>query len=309
MFNPALGGGSCNALTFTINNPNRPPIAEAGPDQTAECNNPAGTPVTLSGSGSDPDGDTLSFLWKNAAGNVVGNTAAVNLTLPLGSQTFTLTVDDGKGGTASDTVAVTVRDTTPPVLTLARTSMTVVLPTATAAGAAASLSGIASATDACCATVAITNNAPALFPIGVTQVTFTATDASGNYSQKQMTVQVVYKFIGFLAPVPNDGSGVFNAGRTIPLKFQLAAADGSFITNATATLQVFKLTDAILGTVEVPIPPEPSGGSNTGNLFRFDPTSSQYIYNLSTTGYTAGTYLLRVTLNDQTTHDVQLSLR
>lgn len=51
------------------------------------------------------------------------------------------------------------------------------------------------------------------------------------------------------------------------------------------------------------------GGCNTGNLFRFDPTSSRYIYNLSTTGYGAGTYLLRVTLNDQTRHDVQVSLR
>jgi len=297
----AYGGGTYDAFVAKIAT-NRPPVANAGPGQTAACSSPAGTPVALSGSGSDPDNDTLSFVWKNAAGNLVGNTAAVNLTLPLGSQTFTLTVDDGKGGTASDTVTVVVRDTTPPALTLARTSMTVVLPTATATGATASLSGIASATDACCATVTITNNAPALFPMGLTQVTFTATDASGNYSHRQMTVQVVYKFIGFLPPVPSDGSGVFNAGRTIPLKFQLAAADGSLVTTATATLQVFKATGQA-------IPPEPSGGSNTGNLFRFDPASSQYIYNLSTAGYAAGTYLLRVTLNDQSTHDVQVSLR
>jgi hypothetical protein len=294
-------GSACDIGAFELVH-NQAPVANAGPDQTAACSSPAGTPVTLSGSGSDQDGDTLSFLWKNAAGNVVGNTATVNLTLPLGTHTFTLTVDDGKGGTASDTVTVTVRDTTPPALTLARTSMTVVLPTATATGATASLSGIASATDTCCATVAVTNNAPALFPIGGTQVTFTATDASGNYSQKQMTVQVAYNFLGFLPPVPSDGSGVFNAGRTIPLKFQLAATDGSLVTTATATLQVFKATGQA-------IPPEASGASNTGNLFRFDPASKQYIYDLSTVGYAAGTYLLRVTLNDQTTHAVQVSLR
>jgi hypothetical protein len=40
------------------------------------------------------------------------------LTVPLGTQTFTLTVDDGKGGTASDSVNVTVRDTTPPTLSV-----------------------------------------------------------------------------------------------------------------------------------------------------------------------------------------------
>ena len=36
----------------------------------------------------------------------------------------------------------------------------------------------------------ITNNAPALFPIGVTTVTWTATDASGNTATATQTVTV-----------------------------------------------------------------------------------------------------------------------
>jgi hypothetical protein len=54
---------------------------------------------------------------------------------------------------------------------------------------AAFLAG-ASATDDCSATTPITNNAPALFPLGDTVVTFTATDASGNSGHCMATVSV-----------------------------------------------------------------------------------------------------------------------
>ncbi len=48
-------------FTITVNNVNRPPIAEAGPEQEGDV----GTVVLLDGSGSsDPDGDTLNFTWK-----------------------------------------------------------------------------------------------------------------------------------------------------------------------------------------------------------------------------------------------------
>jgi hypothetical protein len=40
------------------------------------------------------------------------------VTLPLGATTITLTVDDGKEGTATDTVTVTVSDSVPPVTTV-----------------------------------------------------------------------------------------------------------------------------------------------------------------------------------------------
>ena len=53
---------------------NRPPVANAGPDQSAEL----GSPVTLNGSlSSDADGDALSYEWRDAAGNVVGTAAIV----------------------------------------------------------------------------------------------------------------------------------------------------------------------------------------------------------------------------------------
>lgn len=65
------------------------------------------TPVTLEGSGSDLDGDDLTYTWSNGA---TGATPTVNL--PDGTHTLTLTVSDGE---ASDTdeVTITVVNTTP----------------------------------------------------------------------------------------------------------------------------------------------------------------------------------------------------
>ncbi|MBI2956731.1 MAG: hypothetical protein HYY26_05405, partial [Acidobacteria bacterium] len=100
---------------------NRPPVANAGPDQVVEATSPDPMPVTLDGSASsDLDGDPLSFEWRDATNTIVGTTAVVNLTLPLGVHTFTLTVDDGRGGTDSDAVAVTIEDTTPPAVSVTR---------------------------------------------------------------------------------------------------------------------------------------------------------------------------------------------
>jgi streptogramin lyase len=96
---------------------NQPPVAEAGPAQTIECAGPNGTTVALDGSASsDPDNDTLSYAWTWNNGSASG--IKPSITLPLGTHTITLTVDDGKGGTAKDTVTITLRDTIPPVTTL-----------------------------------------------------------------------------------------------------------------------------------------------------------------------------------------------
>jgi len=92
---------------------NRPPVANAGPDQTVECASPGATQVTLDGSGSsDPDaGQTLSYTWTGPFPEGGGTVTGVNptVTLALGTHTITLNVDDGNGGTASDTVQVSVQ--------------------------------------------------------------------------------------------------------------------------------------------------------------------------------------------------------
>ncbi len=113
----SLGYGA--AYLFSSSS-NAPPQANAGEDQTAECSSPAGTPVTLDGSGSsDPDGDELTYTWhENGNPEPIATGVSPVVTLALGSHTLILTVDDGNGGTDTDEVIVTVEDTTPPTITL-----------------------------------------------------------------------------------------------------------------------------------------------------------------------------------------------
>jgi hypothetical protein len=229
---------------------------------------------------------------------------------PLGASTVTCRATDSAGLSASASFTITVRDTTPPTLSLTADSVSVVLPSASATGATVDVlaSSHASATDLGDASPSLTHDAPALFPLGTTVVTFTATDDAGNSAQRAFVVRVVYGFLGFQTPVRSDGSSVFRSGRVVPLKFQLAAADGSLIVNASATLQVSKVTDAVLGTVEE-LTPEAAGTSNSGNVFRFDMYSQSYIYNLNTSGFSTGTYILRAVDNVGTAREVRVSVR
>jgi len=96
-----------------VPNSNQPPVANAGLDQIVEATSPAGADVTLNGNGSnDPDNDPLTFVWTTPFGpfTVVSPT----LTLPLGEHVVTLEVEDSSGLTDTDTVMITVQDTTPP---------------------------------------------------------------------------------------------------------------------------------------------------------------------------------------------------
>jgi N-acetylneuraminic acid mutarotase len=95
-----------------------PPTADAGPDLVVECGSPAGTVIQLHGAATGCD--ALTYTWTGpfpeGGGTVHGGDASV--TVPLGQTTITLTVTDGQGRTATDTVLVTVQDTTGPTLTV-----------------------------------------------------------------------------------------------------------------------------------------------------------------------------------------------
>ncbi len=95
---------------------NGPPVADAGPDRTVAAGPACLADVQLNGTASsDPDNDPLTFAWTGPGFTASGSTPTV--TLGLGVFPITLAVDDGKGGTASDEVVISVQDTSPPEIT------------------------------------------------------------------------------------------------------------------------------------------------------------------------------------------------
>ena len=87
---------------------NHPPTVQASCDP---CTVDVGQRATVSAKAEDPDGDTLTYQWTAPAGTLADATAPTTAwTAPdqAGPVPITITVNDGKGGTASDTTTIQV---------------------------------------------------------------------------------------------------------------------------------------------------------------------------------------------------------
>jgi uncharacterized repeat protein (TIGR01451 family) len=115
-------------------------------------------------------------------------------TFPLGTTVVTWTVKDASNNPATATQAVTVIDSTPPTIS-APPAVTV----STGAGSSScdafvdnNTLGTASASDSCAGSVTVTRNHTGnTFPVGTTDVTWTATDAAGNTATAHQSVTVI----------------------------------------------------------------------------------------------------------------------
>ncbi|MBI4284021.1 MAG: HYR domain-containing protein [Chloroflexi bacterium] len=250
-----------------------PPSIAAPADKTVEGNTTGGATGVALGS------PTVSDIVDPSPA-VTNNAPAF---FPLGTTTVTWTAKDASGNTATATQKVTVVDTTPPTI-IAVASLTVIV------GAPSSALPAPAVTDIVDPNPTVTNNAPAFFPVGVTVVTWTATDASGNSATATTTVTAVYNFGGFLQPIPPPVS-TFKAGSTIPVKFTLTDYNGNSVSTATGTASINTSTAA-------------------SAAIRYDPTAQQYIANLKTPKEAApGSYTITVSLNDGSTHSVVVTLK
>jgi len=119
------------SLPSTTPIPNDPPTADAGLDQTTGINE--GDLVNLSGSGSDPEGQPITYSWTQAGTDTVpvsltgANTATPSFTAPESTANYdvnlTLTVLDGTNN-AQDSVLITVAaDNDPPIVPITITGI------------------------------------------------------------------------------------------------------------------------------------------------------------------------------------------
>ncbi len=188
-------GGVTNSASFnvTVTEPspnNRPPTASANTLTTPlEAASATGGQAALSGNGSDPDGDPITFAWFD--GNTqIATSATATVILSSGTHNLRLTVSDNRGGTFSTPAqTVVVQDTTPPAF--ANVPADVTTPAASASGANVTFI-LPAATDLVDGNVAVTAEpvSGALFPVGVTTVNLTARDTRGNVARATFRVTV-----------------------------------------------------------------------------------------------------------------------
>ncbi|MFZ7942422.1 Ig-like domain-containing protein [Neobacillus sp. 19] len=127
---------------------------------------------------------------------------------------------------------------------------------------------------------------------GVQSITVTATDKAGNKSTFKYSFHV-YNFSGVLQPVKADGSSTFKKNSTVPVKFQIA--DGAqYVKDAKSTISLVKISNE--GSEEVAQVISTSSATE-GNLFRYDSTDNQYIFNLGTKTLDDGKYKACITID------------
>jgi hypothetical protein len=171
---------------------------------------------------------------------------------PLGTTTVTFTAVDNASNESSCTVDVIVQDTTPPVITC---PPPLTVEQESHAGTVVDL--VACAWDIGDADVAVTDDAPAVFALGSTVVTFTAVDDSGNSSSCTTTVTVLDRIPPVMScPADVTVEQESHAGTVVPLTATATDICDSDVTITDNTLPVYPL-----GTTKVTF----MGEDNAGN--------------------------------------------
>jgi uncharacterized repeat protein (TIGR01451 family) len=190
----SAGNSSTGTQTVRVNeNPNITPTISAPADLTLNTGPNAPSCDTFVGDATLGTATTSD----NCPGVVVTRTGVPSGNIfPVGTTTITYRATDRVGNYAEDTQTVTVVDNTPPVVTPPANVTAYTGAGATSCGTVVSDAtlGTASATDNCPGVGAVSrtgvpsgNN----FPVGITTLTYSATDAHGNTGTAIQTVTVI----------------------------------------------------------------------------------------------------------------------
>jgi hypothetical protein len=187
---------------------------------------------------------------------------------PLGLTIVTWTATDADGNQMTATQGVTVEDREKPVLGVIAPLTRFVDP-----GKLVSTAPLTppSASDNAPAGLTVTSNAPASLPLGLTAITWTATDAAGNTATKTQNVTVVNR-----KPKANAGKAIVVT--TTSEKGATVALDGSASSDPDAQKLKFKWTAAGV-RLKKPTTAKPSGlfpvGTKTVTLTVTDPAGAK----------------------------------
>src|SRR6266498_4028747 len=251
--------------------------------------------VTVNGAASATAGGvTVSSISVDASGQV---TASVGADCNASNASFTLRVADSGGLFAEATLNVTVTPETIPPVIACPVNVVMTLPPNTMDTQMVVNYPAPSATDNCTASPTITTSQASgtVFPVGLTTVNVTATDAANNQATCSFTVTVRYNFSGFFQPVNNPPTvNVVNAGRAIPVKFSLSGDKGLNIFAAG-----FPVSQQITCSDGAPVSEIEQTVTAGGSSLSYDAESDTYTYVWKTEAPWAGTCRqLIVRLND-----------
>ena len=172
----SVGNSGTSTFTVTVRD-TTPPVVSVPGNLTVEATSSAGAAVSFATSAVDLVSGTRTTTATPASGSV----------FPIGTTTVSVTARDAANNSGSNSFTVTVRDTTPPAL-----SLTPVRMLGTSASGA-SVTFPAYATDLVSGSCPVTYNPPSgtQFPIGTTVVSASCADALGNATSGTFGVTIV----------------------------------------------------------------------------------------------------------------------
>ncbi len=284
------------AFTLTVNaRDSQAPTVTPPDDITVEATGPSGATVYYGAATiSDNVGVRTDFGCNGPNGLASGSM------FPLGNTRITCQADDAAGNVGTAAFSVTVQDTTAPVFPALANHRVM----ATSAAGTAFSFDMPVAMDIVDLDVTSTCTGPEgwIFPLGTSTITCNATDVAGNSENATFQVTVEWSRTGALQPINSDGSSTFKLGSTIPVKFRMT---GESVGASDASAMVYFVKQS--SSSVAPNVPVLHTAADVGHAFRYDEANDQYIFNLSTKGYSAGTYLVVIQYGDNTASWVRVT--